>query len=115
MPDYSQSLGTVIRTARLQEGLTQSQAASLADIDVRTVLNIENQHGNPKMEVLFPLIRALHIDPTLIFYPELEQQHTAFRTLQLTLSQCNEDECALLLPIIETILAALRTPSTSDK
>ena len=42
------------------------------DIDVRTVINIENYKGNPKLEILFLLIRALKIAPTLqlaIYFP----------------------------------------------
>ena len=48
---------------------TQARVAELADIDVRTVLNIENFKDNPKFEVQYPLIRALHIDAQTVFYP----------------------------------------------
>lgn len=58
MPEYSRPLGDAIKRARGKLGLTQNEVADAADIDVRTVLNIENYKGNPKMEVLFPLVRA---------------------------------------------------------
>ena len=55
MHEYSRPLRDAIKRARGKLGLTQSEVADKADIDVRTVLNIENYKGNPKMEVLYPL------------------------------------------------------------
>ena len=62
MYDFSYPLGNAVKSTRYQRGLTQLQVADMADIDVRTVMNIENYKANPKMEVLYPLIRALRID-----------------------------------------------------
>lgn len=56
MLDYSHSLGDAVKRARGELGLTQREVADKVDIDVRTVLNIENYKGNPKLIVLFPLI-----------------------------------------------------------
>ena len=67
MNEYSRPLGDVVKRTRGKLGLTQSEVADAVDIDVRTVLNIENYKGNPKMEVLFPLIRTLKIDAREIF------------------------------------------------
>lgn len=49
MHEYSYPLGDAVKRARGRSGLTQSQVADLADIDVRTILNIENYKGNPKL------------------------------------------------------------------
>ena len=62
MYDFSYPLGNAVKSTRYQRGLTQLQVADMADIDVRTVMNIENYKANPKMEVLYPLVRALRID-----------------------------------------------------
>ena len=58
MQVYSKPLGDAVKRARGEQNLTQSQVAEAANIDVRTVLNIENYKGNPKMEVLYPLVRV---------------------------------------------------------
>ena len=60
MHEYSRPLGDAVKRARGKLDLTQNEVADIADIDVRTVLNIENYKGNPKMEVLYPLVRALN-------------------------------------------------------
>ena len=58
MSEYSRSLGDAVKRAREKSGLTQNKVAEIVDIDSCTILNIENYKGNPKMEVLYPLIRA---------------------------------------------------------
>ena len=115
MLNYSQILGDAIKRARLQLGLTQSQLAEQIDVDVRTVLNIENYKGNPKLEVLFPLIRALKIDPSTIFYPELFQETSVRADFQIFLSSCSDDELQSLLPISESVVSALRSKNAIQR
>lgn len=82
MPEYSQPLGDAVRRAREELSLTQLEVAEAADIDVRTVLNIENYKGNPKLEVLFPLVRALKMDSREIFHPEMLRDNPSIRRLR---------------------------------
>ena len=72
MSDYSRVLGDVVKQARERANLTQKEVAEAANIDSRTVLNIENYKGNPKLEVLYPLIRILNIDAREVFNPNLK-------------------------------------------
>ena len=108
MHDYSRPLGDAVKRARGKLDLTQSEVADLADIDVRTVLNIENYKGNPKMEVLYPLIRALKIDAREIFNPEIRRESPALRQLRVLIEECSEEEAAAIIPVFESVLTALR-------
>lgn len=99
MLDYAHTLGDAVKRARGKSGLTQSEVADAADVDVRTVLNIENYKGNPKMEVLYPLIRALKIDAREIFNPEMQRDTPALRQLRLLIEDCSEEEAASIIPI----------------
>ena len=108
MPDYSNALGDAVRRARMKLDLTQSEVAESIDVDVRTVLNIENSKGNPKMEVLYPLVRALKIDAKEIFYPEMQRESPAISQLRLLIEDCSEKEAAAMIPVLKSVLAALR-------
>ena len=108
MPEYSRPLGDAIKRARGKLGLTQNEVADAIDVDARTVLNIENYKGNPKMEVLFPLIRALKIDAREIFNPEMRRESPALRQLRLLIEECSEGEAAAIIPVFEAVLNALR-------
>lgn len=109
MLDYAHTLGDAVKRARGKSGLTQSEVAAAANIDVRTVLNIENYKGNPKMEVLYPLIRTLKIDSREIFNPELQRESPSIRQLRLLIEDCSEEEAASIIPIFNSILSVLRT------
>lgn len=108
MPEYTYTLGDVVKRARGKSGLTQSEVAEAANIDVRTVLNIENYKGNPKMEVLYPLVRVLKIDAREIFYPEIHRKTPALCQLRLLIEDCDEEEAAAIIPIFNSILSVLR-------
>ena len=108
MPDYSNTLGDAVRRARMKLDLTQSEVAESIDVDVRTVLNIENSKGNPKMEVLYPLVRALKIDAKEIFYPEMQRESPSISQLRLLIEDCSEKEAAAMIPVLKSVLAALR-------
>ena len=108
MSEYTHTLGDVVKRARGKSGLTQSEVADAANIDVRTVLNIENYKGNPKMEVLYPLVRVLQIDAREIFNPEMQRESPALRQLRLLVEDCNEEEAAAIIPIFNSVLSVLR-------
>ena len=108
MQDYSRPLGDAIKRARGRLDLTQGEVADKIDVDVRTILNIENYKGNPKMEVLFPLVRALRIDAREIFNPEMQRESPAIRQLRLLIEECSESEAAAIIPVFEAVLNALR-------
>jgi len=109
MKDYQRPLGEAIRKARLGRHLTQAGVARQLGIDTRTVLNIENGKANPKLEVLYPLIRFLRINPQEIFYPEHPQDNPVTQKMQRFLGDCSEAELEALLPMCEYFITALRT------
>ncbi len=107
--DFVRILGDTVKKARKRLGLTQQKAAEVSSIDSRTILNIENYRGNPKMEVLFPLVRGLQIDAREIFYPELEQESPSISQLQILIRDCTEKEAEALIPVIKSFLSAVRS------
>lgn len=108
MSNYSYPLGEAIKRARISLGLTQSEVADAISIDPRTVLNIENYKGNPKLEVLYPLVRILKVDARTIFNPEMQRESPALSHLRLLIEDCSEEEATTLIPVLNSVLAALR-------
>lgn len=109
MSDYSRPLGDTVKQARTRLKLTQYEIAELIDVDSRTILNIENDKGNPKMEVLYPLIRTLKIDAREIFTPEILRDSPSLRQLRILIEDCNEQEAAAIIPAVQAILEVLRS------
>lgn len=109
MQDYARSLGDAVKRARGKLDLTQNEVADAANIDSRTVLNIENYKGNPKLEVLYPLVRTLRMDSREIFYPEMFRESPMQEQLRLVTGECTEEEAAALIPVIQSVLVAMRS------
>ena len=114
MDIFAQKLATVVKKARNEQGLTQQQVADLADCNVRTVLKIENCRGNPKIETVLSLIHTLKIDPREILSPEMERQSPAIWQLRNAVADCSDQEAVALIPVIESVLKAIRA-SSPDK
>ena len=109
MQEYVHVLGDAVKQARLDLRLTQFEVAASIDADERTIANIEHYKGNPKLEILWPLLRTLCIDANTVFYPEKARDTNAALQLQLFLSQCSEEELQLLLPICAAIISSYRS------
>ena len=114
MKEYSRFLGDAVKRARGASGLTQREVADKMNKDVRTVLNIENYKGNPKLEVLYPLVRALNIDPREVFYPNMQQESPAIRQLRLLVDDCSEEEATVLIPVLQSVLRAIRSKGGTE-
>lgn len=112
MLDYRIALGNAIKAARTELNLTQNEVADLINSDSRTILNIENYKGNPKMQKLFLLIRSLRIDPNIVFYPEKSASSTEPERIKALLEQCSDEELSKMIPIIESVIRTIgsKTP-----
>ena len=108
MHDYVKTLGTVIRKAREEQGMSQASLAEKLGIDVRTIINIENFRGNPKFEVLYPLVTTLRIPADRIFYPETESMGDSKQQLFWELHSLSEKEALELLPVIRCLAEMMR-------
>lgn len=109
MQVFSRPFGDTVRAARIERGYTQKQLAEKIDVDERTISSIEKYEANTTMEILYPLIRVLKIDPREIFIPELGRESKAHYQLRLLLDNCNETEVTALLSVCETVLSVIRS------
>lgn len=113
MHEYKIPLGDAIRNARKNRKLTQAVIAERAGVDVRTIIAIENYKGNPKMEVMYPLVRALEMDANLIYYQNPSpDSRPALNRLNALISDCTEQEADALYTIIESILSVMHSDKT---
>ena len=49
-----------------------------------------------------------------VFYPELQRESPAIRQLRLLVEECSEAEAAALIPVLESVLSAMRTNDSTD-
>ena len=105
-------LGSLIILNREKQGLTQSElVAERSKISVRTIIKIESDGGNPTLEVLYPLVRALNIDPRDLFYPERKNEDPEIQELRTMIDQCDDKDHARIL---KAVAKELKNHSNSD-
>ena len=109
MHDFSRPLADAVKKARYKLKLTQEQVGELADTNARTISAIENGQSNTRMNILYPLIRVLRIDPNEIFHSERHTSSSIKDQLLALIEDCSDEEAAALLETSETILRVLRS------
>lgn len=100
MESFLVQLGSIIKQARIEEGLTQAQLAEKADISTRYLMDIENKNDIPSLKVFIALFRALRLSVDLFLYPDTEGTDK----LHQLLSQCNDKQITLITAMTETML-----------
>ena len=93
---FSRPLGDAVKKARMEKGLTQGQLATLVDAGERTIINIETYKANTTMQVLFPLVKVLELDPRVIFWQQDGTNNPAKDELLALIAGCSEDELETL-------------------
>lgn len=101
-------LGDVVRTARKRRHLSQEALAERIGVCKRTIIDIEGDTGNPKFEILYPLVRELDLPLYQVFYPEVEENLELKNVLMHEVSSCSEYELNIILSVVKSLRGILR-------
>lgn len=72
------SIGSRIKEARYQQGLTQEELAKAIGVTKGAIANYENEVSTPKIELLYKLFAALHCDANYLYQDEMETLSNKF-------------------------------------
>lgn len=111
---FSRPLGDAALNARKKLNLSQGQVSGQTGLDPRTILNIENGNGNPRLDSLYTLVRFYGMDPRAFIYHEQALDDPARSEFHALVNTCTENEAATLTPIVRSILQALRGIGTMN-
>lgn len=101
---YDNKLGSVVKSARLHKQLTRKQLAEKLQISQRHLTAIENEQKQPSYDLLFSLIRELHIPSDMVFYPERQKKFEEWDQLQYLLSQCDAKDLNIVISTVQSLL-----------
>ena len=102
------TLGKAVRTARKNKHLSQEALSERAGVCKRTIIDIENNTGNPKLEILYALVRELDLPLQELFYPEASENPELKNELIRELDHCSEREIKIILTIVHSLRDALK-------
>lgn len=102
------ALGNAVRIRRKNKHLSQEALAEKIGVCKRTIIDIENNAGNPKFEVLYTLVRELDLPLYQVFYPEIPENIELKNMVLQELNSCTEQEIKIILTIVKSLHTELR-------
>ncbi|MCH5279938.1 MAG: helix-turn-helix transcriptional regulator [Lachnospiraceae bacterium] len=102
------ALGNAVRTTRKDKHLSQEALAERIGVCKRTIIDIENFSGNPKFEILCPLVRELDLPLYQVFYPESTQNPELKNMILKELSGCSDYEMKVILSVVRSLKRTLQ-------
>ena len=104
MHNRPESLGTIIKSARQNAGITMEKLAERVGVTERYLYRIENEGQKPSYDVFIKLLRELSIDPRLIVYPELRDTEDEVGELLRMLCVCDKRSIEVAKATIRTLI-----------
>ncbi len=111
MNHIGEALGDVVRTTRKSRHLSQEALAEKIGVCKRTIIDIENNTGNPKFEILYLLVRELDLPLCQVFYPEMAEDLKIRNVLFQELNTCSEYEIKIILSLVKGLRSTLENNS----
>lgn len=104
MQSKCDTLGKIIREARLNKNLTQDKAAEILEISPRHFQYIENDNKKPGYDLLCRLIHKLDISPDAIFYPQNETNNPELAGLFRKIRLCDKYQISVISAATDALL-----------
>lgn len=103
------ALGNAVKSIRKSKHLSQEALAERIGVCKRTIIDIENNTGNPKFELLCMLVRELDLPLYQVFYPEMSENLEIRNVLIKELSNCSEYEMKVILSVVKSLRSTLKS------
>ena len=98
------TLGVVIKNARIQMGLTRKEIAEKLRITPRHLMSIENGRQKPSYDLLYRLVRELSVPTEPIFYPESAHDGVKLQRVSTMLRMLDEKEISMITAALQSLL-----------
>lgn len=97
-------LGNAIRSHRIALGLTQEALAEAIDITPTHLKHLESEHRKPSVEVLFRLVKILHISLDDLLLPEKNNTPEEYKELLLLMGHCTNTELQIGIDLLKSLI-----------
>lgn len=101
-------LGSRIKTARKERGLTAEKLAELCNINAIYLRQIEAGTKTPSLPMFVELSKQLKASPTLLLSDSLGEETTSFESIIQLLKTATPSQAALISRMIDTALSVLK-------
>lgn len=105
MTFHPKQFGTVLRNARMDKKLTQSELAEELDISLPYLKDLERFRNNPSYEVFEKVIRYFNLSADTVIYPNHNQDDNTYQKITRLLTYCDKRQLKVILATTEALLS----------
>ena len=102
-------IGTAIKRARENTGITQEQRAFIIGRDPRIVMYHENDGQHPSLNIFYQLMTMFDLSVDQFFYPDLGADNACKKQINIMLNSMDEKELHLVESLIRAVKDARET------
>lgn len=114
MQNFPDTLGDVLKEARIRSGTTVDAVAEYAGITTRYLYRIENEHQKPGYRVLCRLIRFVSAPVEPIFYPDKHDNDPELEEIIHMLHRCDKRSLKVVRATLQAVLED-QLPNNEEK
>ncbi len=101
---HIENLGSAIKKARVEKGLSQEQLAEILDVTPTHVKHMESGRRNPSVEILFAISERLNMSLDSLCTKECSNKQKIINDISFRLKSCDEKDLKLIYEIINVFL-----------
>ncbi len=101
----TKQFGIVLKNARLDRKLTQSELAEELNISLSYLKDLEGFRNTPSLDMFEKIVRYFNISADSVIYPESEAKNDSCAQLQRLLTRCDDAQLRVLLATAKALLA----------
>lgn len=97
--------GIVLKTARMNQKLTQAELAEILDISLSYLKDLERFRNNPSFEVFEKVIHYFNLSADTVVYPNQNISENTYQQLERLLTRCNKKQLKIILATTKALLS----------
>lgn len=105
MTFHPKQFGIVLKNARMDKKLTQSELAEILDISLPYIKDLERFRNNPSYEVFEKVIQYFNLSADVVIYPNRNIADNTYQKIERLLTRCNEGQLHVILATTEALLS----------
>lgn len=102
----SKQFGTIMKNARMDVKLTQSELAEELEISLPYLKDLERFKNTPSLEVFARTMQYFNLSADTVIYPNNNVTDDTYQKILRLLTRCNEKQLKVILATAEALVSA---------
>lgn len=111
---HPKQFGIVLKNARMEKKLTQSELAERLDISLPYLKDLEGFKNNPSFELFERVMRYFNLSADIVIYPNQNLTDDTYQKIGRLLTYCDKEQLQVILATTEALLSMNKASLKSE-